>query len=63
MLRNETRIRHRECNDKIEKLRNALTAIISHYDEFGARTRGMDLILNDCRKLLEEANNESQRCR
>jgi hypothetical protein len=35
------------------RLRDALQGIISHYDEFGARTRGMDMILADCRRLLE----------
>ena len=39
-----------------EKLRDALRAVIAHYDEQGARTRGMDMILADCRKLLEEVD-------
>lgn len=36
-----------------EALRDALRSIIAHYDNFGARTRGMDMILAECRKLLE----------
>ena len=41
-------------NDEVEMLRDAIRAIIAHYDEFGPRTRGMDMILNDCRELLEK---------
>jgi hypothetical protein len=37
-----------------ERLRDALRAIIAYYDEHGVRSKGMDMILADCRKLLEE---------
>lgn len=37
-----------------ERLRDALRAVIAHYDEHGARTRGMDMVLADCRKLLDD---------
>jgi hypothetical protein len=39
-----------------EKLRDALRAVIAHYDEHGARTTGMDMVIADCRKLLEEVD-------
>jgi hypothetical protein len=39
-----------------DRLRDALRAVIAHYDEHGAKTRGMDMILADCRKLLEEVD-------
>ena len=35
-----------------QKLVEALLGIIAHYDEFGARTTGMDMLLADCRKLV-----------
>ena len=42
------------CRAENGKLCDAIRSVIAHYDEHGARTRGMDMILNDCRKLLEE---------
>ena len=41
------------CTGNNSRYRDALQSIISHYDEQGgARSRGMDMILADCRKLL-----------